>query len=230
MPARRRRRAQQWEWAEQAKLAARLTKMLDPACVFWTAVDNQPWSKVAGIMRKRRGCRSGTPDLLILHKGKLIGLEMKSRVGRVSKVQKQVRLEMLRAGGMWWLCRTARAALVALHRSGVGLRTRAGRRWKPPVLLKPWEQPVADLEQPMVWHAAVLRSGARTGRGSKRVSAPVTPRLRRSKTMKRRNVGYIHSSKWGRHHEPVGTPVRVISAGVGSCGTGIPRWAKQSCG
>jgi hypothetical protein len=71
IPAQRRRRAQQWEWAEQAKLAARLTKMLDPTCVFWTAVDNQPWSKVAGIMRKRRGCRSGaaryeveqTPDV-----------------------------------------------------------------------------------------------------------------------------------------------------------------------
>jgi hypothetical protein len=157
IPAQRRRRAQQWEWAEQTKLAARLAKMLDPACVFWTAVDNQPWSKVAGIMRKRRGCRSGTPDLLILHKGKLIGLEMKSRVGMVSSAQKEVRLEMLRAGGMWWMARTARAALVALHRSGVGLRTRAGRRWKPPVVLKAWEQPVADPEQPMVWHPAVLR-------------------------------------------------------------------------
>jgi hypothetical protein len=156
IPAQRRRQARQWEWAEQAKLAARLRKMLDPARVFWTAVDNQPWSKVAGIMRKRRGCRSGTPDLLILHKGKLIGLEMKSRIGRVSRAQKEVRLEMLRAGGMWWMARTARAALVALHRSGVGLRTRAGRRWNPPVL-KPHEQPVADPEQPMVWHPAVLR-------------------------------------------------------------------------
>jgi hypothetical protein len=155
IPPQRRRQARQWEWAEQTKLATRLTKMLDPACTFWTAIDNQPWSKAAGILRKRRGCRSGTCDLLILHKGKLIGLEMKSRIGRVSRAQKEVRLEMLRAGGMWWLCRTARSALVALHRSGVGLRTRAGRRWKPPVL-KPYEEPVTDPEQ-MVWHPAVLR-------------------------------------------------------------------------
>jgi hypothetical protein len=61
-----------------------------------------------------------------------------------------------RSGGMRWLCRTARSGLVALHRSGVGFRTCAGRRWKPPVL-EPWEEPVDDLEQPMVWHPAVLR-------------------------------------------------------------------------
>jgi hypothetical protein len=156
LPAQRRRQARQWEWAEQSDLAARLAELLDPACVFWTAVDNQPWSKVAGILRKRRGCRSGTPDLLILHKGKLIGLEMKSRSGRVSRAQKEVRLEMLRAGGIWWLCRGARSGLVALHRSGVRLSTHAGRRWKPPVL-EPWEEPVADPELPMVWHPAVLR-------------------------------------------------------------------------
>jgi hypothetical protein len=156
LPAQRRREARQWEWAEQTALAAQLAELLDPAGVFWTAVDNQPWSKVAGILRKRRGCRSGTPDLLILNKGKLIGLEMKSRIGRMSRAQKEVRLEILRAGGTWWLCRSARSALVALHRSGVRLRTYQNRRWTPPVL-EPWEEPVADPEQPMVWHPEVLR-------------------------------------------------------------------------
>jgi hypothetical protein len=153
LPAQRRRQARQWEWAEQTTLAAQLAELLDPARVFWTAVDNQPWSKVAGILRKRRGCRSGTPDLLILHKGKLIGLEMKSRIGRVSRAQKEVRLEILRAGGIWWLCRNCRSALVALHRSGVSY---TNRRWTPPAL-EPWEEPVADPEQPMVWHPEVLR-------------------------------------------------------------------------
>ena len=120
LPAQRRRQARQWEWDEQMDLALRLAKLLDPSCVFWTAVDNQPWSKRAGIMRKRRGCRSGTPDVLVLFKGKLIGLELKSRIGRVSREQMEVRLEMLRAGGMWWLCRTARSALVALYWAGSG--------------------------------------------------------------------------------------------------------------
>jgi hypothetical protein len=64
-----------------------------------------------------------------------------SRVaGVASKAQKQVRLEMLPAGADWWLARSARAAMMALHLSGVMFR----RRWKPP-RLKPWEGPFADL-------------------------------------------------------------------------------------
>jgi len=90
----------------QRELATQLAESLDPACVFWTAFDNAPWSKVAGILRKRRGCRSGVSDLLVLHKGKLIGLEVKSHSGRISTAQKEVRLEMLRAGGIWWMART----------------------------------------------------------------------------------------------------------------------------
>lgn len=152
LPAQRRRQARQWEWAEQADLAERLAELLDPACVFWTAVDNQPWSKVAGILRKKRGVRPGIPDILVLYRGKLIGLELKSRIGRVSEAQLAVRREMLLAGGMWWMVRGARSALVALHRSGVKFR----RRWKPPVL-EPWEEPVADPAQRPVWHPAVLR-------------------------------------------------------------------------
>ncbi len=151
LPLLRRRQARQWEWAEQIELAAQLGELLDPACVFWTAVDNQSWSKVAGILRKKRGCRSGTPDLLVLCKGRVIFLELKSLIGRLSRAQKEVRLEIPRAGGTWWMCRTARA-LVALHRSGVTFR----RRWQPPVL-EPWEEPVADPELPMVQHPEVLR-------------------------------------------------------------------------
>jgi hypothetical protein len=152
LPAQRRREARQWEWAEQVALAEQLVELLDPDCVFWTSIDNQPWSKVAGIMRKRRGCRSGVPDLLVLCNGKLVGIELKSRMGRVSPAQKAVRLEMLRAGGEWVMVRTARAALTALRRLGVPFR----RAWELPEL-EPWEEPVANPEQPMVWHPEVLR-------------------------------------------------------------------------
>jgi hypothetical protein len=102
-------------------------------------------------MRKRRGCRAGTPDILLLC-GQLIGLELKSLSGRVSRAQEEVRLQILRAGGTWVMVRTARAALVALHRLGVPFR----RAWKPPAL-EPWEEPVSDPGQPIVWHPEVLR-------------------------------------------------------------------------
>ena len=46
-------------------------------------------------------------------------VELKSRSGLASKVQKQVRAELLAAGALWWMARSANAAMMALHLSGV---------------------------------------------------------------------------------------------------------------
>ena len=48
----------------------------------------------------------------------VIFIELKSRRGRVSPVQKQVRAEMLPTGAVWWMARSARAAMTAVHLSG----------------------------------------------------------------------------------------------------------------
>jgi hypothetical protein len=135
----RRRESRRQEWTEQTKLAGMLGKYLDPADTFWTSLENKPISRIAGIFQKRRGCRSGIPDELVLFRGKPIFVELKSRAGVATRVQKQVRVELLQAGANWWMARSARAALMALHLSGVVFR----RQWKPP-RLKPWEGPFAD--------------------------------------------------------------------------------------
>jgi hypothetical protein len=96
------------------------------------------------MLRRKRGCRAGTPDYLLLHKGTLIGLELKSPGGRLSRTQIEVRLALLQAGGMWWMARSARAALVALHRSGVTFK----RRWREPAKLRSWEGPFCCLDPP----------------------------------------------------------------------------------
>src|SRR5262249_8173149 len=102
---------------------------------------------------KRRGVRSGIPDILILYLGKPIFVELKS-----PKMQKQVRVELLPAGATWWMARSARAAMMALHLSGVVFR----RRWKPP-RLRPWEGPFADPTQrlPQAPDVAARRRAAR---------------------------------------------------------------------
>jgi hypothetical protein len=66
-------------------------------------------------------------------------IELKSRRGNASKPQIKLRQEMLPVGVKWWLARSARAAMMALHLSGVTFR----RKWKPP-RLSPWEGPFAD--------------------------------------------------------------------------------------
>ncbi len=138
--------ARREEWQEQKKLARLLDKWLDPACTFWTATDPVASSALSGAIRKQRGVKPGVPDQLILYRGKLIAIELKSRCGKCSPPQRAVREDLLRAGARgWWVCRTARAAMWALARSGVCFRTLTNNdgspeRWKPP-RLPAWEVP-----------------------------------------------------------------------------------------
>ena len=90
------------------KLSVMLDKYL-PDATFWTSLENKPISRISGIFQKKRGIRSGIPDLFVLNSGRRpIFVELKSRAGVASKAQKQVRVELLSAGatGGW---REARA-------------------------------------------------------------------------------------------------------------------------
>jgi hypothetical protein len=99
------------------------------------------------MYQKRRGVRSGLPDVLVLYRRKpsrrsppvAVFVELKSKPGIATKAQKQIYGELLPAGAKWWLARSARAALTALHRSGVAFR----RSWDPP-RLECWEGPFVD--------------------------------------------------------------------------------------
>jgi hypothetical protein len=52
---------------------------------------------IGGICRKNRGVKRGLPDVLIPYRGRLIFIELKSRSGIASRVQKEIRLELLPA-------------------------------------------------------------------------------------------------------------------------------------
>ena len=92
----------------------------------------------------RRQARGARPTDFV--SGKLIAIELKSRSGKCSPPQCAVREDLLRAGARgWWVCRTARAAMWALRKSGVKFRTRANddgtlERWQSP-RLPAWEVP-----------------------------------------------------------------------------------------
>jgi hypothetical protein len=158
LAVRRRRESRRQEWAEQTKLAEMLDKYLNPADTFWTSLENKPISLLSGLFQKRRGVRRGIPDVLVIWRGKPIFVELKSRAGVATKSQKQIRLEMLPAGATWWMARSARAAMMALHLSGVVFR----RQWKPP-RLQPFEGPFADPTQrlPQAPGVAARRRAAR---------------------------------------------------------------------
>jgi hypothetical protein len=154
------------EWEQQIELSSALEEMLDPADSFSTAFDSVAPSALSGYLRRRRGVKAGLPDMWILHRKRLITIELKSRAGRCRPSQKIVREAIERAGGTWWLCCTARSALVALHRSGVPLWERSEgerrKRWVPPEMPS-WEEPRRNPSEPRPWapDVAVRRRAAR---------------------------------------------------------------------
>ena len=147
---RQRRKHRRQEWAEQTRLAQLLMKYLDPATTFWTALENKPRSLLSGLLQKKRGVRSGLPDMMIIFRQQPVFIEVKSISGRATRAQKQVREELLAVGCRWWMVRSARAALVALRLSGVEFR----RSWKPPEL-RLWEGPFDGAEKRLPQHPAV---------------------------------------------------------------------------
>jgi hypothetical protein len=95
-------------------------------------------SASSGAIRKQRGVKPGVPDILVLYRGKLTTIELKSRHGKCSPPQRAVREDLLRAGARgWWVCRTACAAMWALRKSGVKFRTRPNDDGT----LECWQQP-----------------------------------------------------------------------------------------
>jgi len=134
-----RRRARLQEWRTQTVVARMLKRCLPKGC-FYTALENAPRNALAGMMAKQRGTRSGLPDWLIIWCGGVVCVELKSHAGIASPAQREIRDELLAAGVKhWWLCRTARAVLLALHCSGIPLRS-----YTPPDELDDWEGPFAD--------------------------------------------------------------------------------------
>jgi hypothetical protein len=151
----RRHEARREEWNEHINFAEMLERYRDPTCTFWTSLENKPLSPLSGVFQKKRGVKSGLPDVLVISNGKTVFVELKSRRGVASKVQKERRLEMLPAGADWWMARSARAAMMALHLSGVVFRC----EWKPS-RLEPWEGPFADPTQRLPQHPVVAAERA----------------------------------------------------------------------
>jgi hypothetical protein len=146
-----RRLSRREEAAVQARLVEKMQELLDPACAFFSALENRPRSALAGLLQKRRGVRAGLPDLMIVVNSKPpVFIEMKSKRGVPSAVQRRVFAELRAMGADVYLARSAAAALEALRRSNVPFR----RCWEPPPLAA-WEGPFSDPYRRLPQHPEV---------------------------------------------------------------------------
>jgi hypothetical protein len=139
-----RRLSRREEFAEQARVVEKLQELLDPSVAFFTGLENRPRSALAGLLQKRRGVRAGLPDLMIVVNWKPpVFIEMKSKRGVPSAVQRQIFAELRATGADVYLARSAAAALEACRRSNVPFL----RPWEPPEL-QPWEGPFGPFADP----------------------------------------------------------------------------------
>jgi hypothetical protein len=176
LAAQRQRLSRREEFDAQVRLVAMLTEHLDPTCAYWTSLENKPRSPMSGVFQRMRGCRPGIPDLVVIQQQPgsvlIVFVELKSRRGVASKAQKQARAEMLPAGAVWIMARSARAAMVGLCRAGVRFR----RPWESPPL-ESWEGPFDDPHQRLPQHpevAAQRRAAQRAWRERQRARKAAT--------------------------------------------------------
>lgn len=104
----------------QMVVAQHLETFLLPPAIF-TAFPAGGGGKTRGAFLKAMGLKPGWPDILVLHAGKLIGLELKAG-SRVHRSQAATHSAIERAGGTVFICRGLEDIDAALLYSGVPMR------------------------------------------------------------------------------------------------------------
>ena len=72
------------------------TALPDNAVYFHTP--NAPRNKVTGARLKAMGMKAGVPDLCIIYRGDVLFVELKAPKGRLSPAQKDMQMQLARAG------------------------------------------------------------------------------------------------------------------------------------
>jgi len=111
----------------QAAVAEYLTLALPPHEALFCAIPNggKRDKGTAGKL-KAEGLQPGAPDLVILWKGRAIGLELKARRGRLSSAQLAFSMRWTTAGGLYAVARSLEEVADLLDAAGVTLRARIG--------------------------------------------------------------------------------------------------------
>jgi hypothetical protein len=92
------KRRQQPERALQVALVEHLQWRASPDLWWAHYPSGGRRSRIAGAILKGMGARAGVPDLLLVSRGRLFAMELKSDRGRLSPVQRETHAAMRKAG------------------------------------------------------------------------------------------------------------------------------------
>ncbi len=103
-----------------------------PRDAVWTSIDagSTRLRPEQAELQKRRGIHPFWPDVLILYRGTLIGIELKAKDGSLSDGQELFGLAMIRSGGAWFEARSIAEIERTLRGEGIPLRATTGTKFQ----------------------------------------------------------------------------------------------------
>lgn len=104
-----------------------------PEGAVWTSIDAGAFklSPSQADLQKRRGVKAGWPDVLILYRGTLYGIELKAKNGHLEDEQELLGLALIRSGGHYFEARSIAEIERTLRGEGFPLRATAGTKFEP---------------------------------------------------------------------------------------------------
>ena len=109
----------QEEFRLQCAIADVLTLFAKPGVHFFSIPNGENRDAVTGARLKRMGVKRGEPDLVILHNGRCIGLELKAAKGRTSPEQKATAEAWTLAGSLYHVAKGYEEAVEFLDMLGI---------------------------------------------------------------------------------------------------------------
>lgn len=106
----------------QASLVEELRLILPPNAFVFAVPNGGSRNIVEAVNLKKQGVVAGVPDLIVIHAGRPIGLELKTRTGKLSDNQRITFHKLAAAGMRVEVIRSRDAAIAMLRDMGVPLR------------------------------------------------------------------------------------------------------------
>jgi len=106
------------------RAVARFLDMALPDGAVWSAIGHGGGGKVRGAILKAMGLKAGIPDVLIIHRGRPIFIELKAQNGRLSLAQQAMHNKLTIAGALVAVCRSVDEVQQILECVGIDLRAK----------------------------------------------------------------------------------------------------------
>lgn len=110
----------------QCAVAQYLDHALPKAAIWWAVPNGGDRNPIVAAKMKAEGVKPGVADLMVIHKGQPIAIELKTAKGRLSKAQQAWLERACEAGLAYDVCRSVEDVERALRSHGVPLKATLG--------------------------------------------------------------------------------------------------------